>query len=251
MAKDGVMKRSRLRYIFFFSICHCAWAMSPHATSEWYFSAGAGVSFPDTDQTNYISSGPGWPNDEYRYQSVHTQGLIALGAGYMWPTCKKWLPYYSIGLNYQYGFPAHVVGKINQFSLAQFANYDFRYRIQRQTLFANLKGDIVNWYEFMPFVAIGAGVSFNKIDDYNESPMPGIDARISPGFTSNTTTNFSYLLGAGIDYFIPQSTYIISLEYQYGYFGHVKTGVGISSFVDDRLSSTLTANTLIVSLRGK
>ena len=245
------MKKSLLCYAFLLCLSHPLWASNNAATplyspNGFYIGGNVGGTFPNIDNNNYLTSGMGWPNDQYHYKQANSSALMSLLGGYTWATHREWLPFYSLGLNYTYVFPSKLSGNINQYSLPEFNNYDFQYKIQRQTLLAILKMDIYRWANFMPFLSLGAGVSVNRAYDYDENAVPNVTSRVSPGFGSSSSTNFSYMIGAGVD-LIAMNNFVMGLEYNYGYFGNAKTGYGNNGNSNSRLSTRLNSNTIVLS----
>src|SRR5579883_559929 len=121
--------------------CACLYVLVTNAFAhgDWFVNGGAGVTFPRTSDTNYISSGPGWPNDRYSNDGVDSAALLAVSAGYQWMRKDNWLPFYSLAGNYIYAFPAKVKGTVDQYSLPQFENYNYQYKVQTQSFLAVAK----------------------------------------------------------------------------------------------------------------
>ncbi len=213
--------------------------VNPHG---WFVGANAGATLPQVSTNTYVATIPGWPNDQYHYSHTNAATLLSLLGGYTWSTSHRFLPSYSLGVSYSYVYPSTIGGRIRQFSLPTFENYNFQYQVQRQTILAIFKADIQRWSDTMPFITAGAGLSINKASNYQEQALTGVTPRVSPGFGSQTNTQFSYTVGAGLDYIVKKNV-TVSLEYNYGYFGHVQTGYGNGQ----RLSTALSANTIMVS----
>jgi opacity protein-like surface antigen len=219
----------------------------------WYLGVGAGRSFYQMDSDNYINPGPGWPNDHYYKNSIHDSSFVEANAGYSWVRFNDWFPAVSLGLRYDYSMNGKVSGNINQYNLGQFRNYSYSYKFNRQTLLGMFKLDIYKYNCFMPFVLVGAGMSYNKGSNYVEQPLANVTPRISPGYSSNSTYNFSYIVGAGIDYAFRDDIWA-TLEYNYGDFGNVRTGNGqvVPSipgidYSTQHLTNKIKANTLLLS----
>lgn len=242
----------RMFWCFLLSFCL---AGSIRAQGHWYGNGSVGATFLNVDHNNYISAGPGWPNDlDSNNTNVNAAALIGLEGGYQWAFDRVWIPSYSVGANYSYLFPATIKGTIFQYSLPQFENYTYHYQIQSQTLLAMAKLDLVSWQRFMPFLLVGAGVSLNTAKNYTEQAVPGVTPRVSPGFSDSTNAYFSYALGAGVDYILKRNLWM-SLKYQYGNEGYAQTGHGANTstltatnFSTDRLKTKLTSNSVLFSL---
>lgn len=243
------MKRLFLSSILF-CLSNSLWAyFSPHG--NWYANGNVGVTFSRVDDHNFLNSGPGWPRDLYRNNSIDSVALIGIGGGYTWATSGNWVPFYSLGASYTYVFPANVTGEVLQYSLPQFTNYNYQYKIQRQTFLAVAKADIYCWRRLMPFIILGAGWSINNISNYDENSTPNVTPRVDPSFKGKTNSYLSYTIGAGLD-FIVRNDLWMSLEYNYGYFGHARTGPGVNipgaDYSNTNLKTKLSSNTIMLGV---
>lgn len=243
------MLRTVLGFLLFFYV-----ASALATQNHWFVGGGAGAIFPKTGDNNYISSGPGWPNDKYSNGSVNTAALFSVDAGYQWAHANDWLPFYSVAANYIYAFPAKAKGTVDQYSLPQFQNYNYQYKVQSQQFLAVLKADLYRWCQLMPFLSVGAGFSLNNASNYAEQAVPGVTPRVSPGFKGQTNTYFSYMLGAGLDYIVLNNLWI-SLQYQYSDQGYAQTGAGSKTpmltdinYDTDHLKNKLTASAVLLNV---
>ncbi len=244
------MQKTVCRLFLFF----CLFSSTANAAGNWFLGAGAGAAFLTVDNHQFISAGPDWPDDTMHNTNVDASGLLALEGGYQWIHNNKWLPFYSLALSYMYGFPARVNGQVEQYSLPEFTNYNYQFKIKTQTLLAEFKADIYQWQRWMPFLLAGAGVSFNNAGNYTEQPLSGVTPRVSPGFSNHTTSWFSYTVGAGLDYIIQKNIWM-SLIYQYNNLGQVQTGTGVdattltdTNYDTDRLKTHIKSNTVMLSV---
>lgn len=224
------------------------------AEGHWFLGAGVGAAFLNVDSNQFISSGPDWPNDKMHNTDVDAAGLFVLNGGYQWARQALWLPFYSVALNYTYQFPARVNGQVEQYSLPEFTNYDYQYKIKTQTLLAQFKVDLYQWQHLLPFLLAGAGVSFNNAGNYTEQALPNVTPRVSPGFSNRSTTCFSYALGVGFDYILQKNIWA-SLMYQYNNLGRVQTGTGANTdtltdtnYSSDSLKTNIRSNTVLLSV---
>lgn len=243
------MQKMLCRVLFFFCL-----SGSVFSQGNWFTGIGAGATFLNVDDDHFISSGPGWPNDRYHNTSVDAAALFVLDGGYQWTHNSLWFPFYSLGVSYTYGFPAKVKGEVQQYSLATFNNYNYQYKIQTQTFLAEFKADLYRWRCLMPFLVAGAGVSLNNASNYAERPNPGVTPRINPAFKGQTNTNFSYAVGAGLD-FIVQKNIWASLTYKYTNLGEATTGPGVNAttltgtnYDSDNLKTDLSSNSVFLSV---
>lgn len=178
--------------------------------------------------------------------------------GYTWfnPTSTDdyGLPFISVGLSYTYVFESQIRGDIQQYSLTQFENYNYQYKVQRQTVLALVKLDLYRWRVLMPYLVIGAGASFNRSTNFTEQARAGVTPRVSPNFGSNTQTHSSFMGGLGLDFIVLDNLWA-SFEYDYGFYGYTKTGYGsntanISGFnyANSYLSNRINSSSALFSL---
>lgn len=217
----------------------------PIAGRNWYLSPGVGASILNITKEHSLSTGEGWPNDLYTNHKINKAvPLATISAGYSWPTLHKFVPVLMIGLSYTYYFPTTVTGTITQYSLPQFENYNYQYKVGRQAVYALFKANLFHYRQFMPYLSLGLGQAFNSISRYNESPIfSNIIPRLSPDFQNHRNAQFSYILSVGIDFMKNQTTWF-GLEYRYGYFGDAQSGIGMNGYNSDFLKSKLTDNAL-------
>ncbi|MDI9819344.1 MULTISPECIES: outer membrane protein [unclassified Legionella] len=218
------------------------------ASGRWYLGGSMGASYPEVTKNQYAPNGDGWPDDRYISHNPNSSVLVSLTGGYTWFTQRDWLPSYSVGASYTYYFPNTVKGTIQQYSLAQFENYNFQYQLKRQTVLAVLKATIFQYRRLMPFISAGIGSSFNQMGNYIESPVsPDITPRVSPHFENNRHSHFSYTLMAGIDYLVNANLWL-GAGYRHGYFGDAQTGYGKSGYSTDYLKARVTDNAVVINI---
>jgi len=216
---------------------------------NYYIEAGTGVNWYHLRQnTMLVSHDDGWPDDRNLVDRTKDKALLLIGAGFQWTSERIWFSNQSIGLEFSHGFPTSVEGTVEQFSLPEFRNYRFHYRVYRNTLLLNGKTSIYRWRCLMPYIEAALGTTWNTSGTYIESALPGISPRINPGFTDKTNNNFSYAAGAGLDFAVKNNLWAI-LGYRYEWFGRVDTGRGMDTFNGNDLKNKLYANTMLFRLR--
>ena len=99
----------------------------------------------------------------------------------------------------------------------------------------------------MPYLEAAAGTTWNT-GTYVGSELAGISPRIDPGFTDKTNNDFSYAVGAGLDFALKKDL-LATLGYRYEWFAHVDTGRGMDSFNSNDLRNKRYANTMLLRLR--
>ncbi|KTD61105.1 outer membrane beta-barrel protein [Legionella spiritensis] len=241
------MKKFRLLAVLLggWGLVHGVYAsLSP---GNWYIGAGAGGVFSTVAKNTYVGTGTGWPDDQYRNDLNDTSPMLTVDGGYTWLTRRSWLPFFSLGAAYSYVFPAMVTGRILQYSLPQFENYNFRYKIQRQTILGVVRAHLFRYRNLMPFIAAGLGGSVINTSHYNEAPVSiDITPRLSPRFKNRTKTGFSYSLEAGVDYVLASNLWI-GVKYGYGHMGDIETGNGYAGYAPEYLQTNLTDNTIAIT----
>ncbi len=229
-------------------------SLATSSSKKFYLGIGAGDMFYRVSGDNYLGTGTGWPNDHYSNNGISSQPYGFLAAGYTWQRPENWLPNYSLGLRYTYVSAASVSGSIDQYSLPAFNNYHYSYDLQIVSLLAIFKADLYRWHHIMPYVLLGAGVADCSTSDYSEQALINVTPRVNPGFENNSSNNFAYQLGVGIDYAI-QENLLVNIEYSYLNDGTIHTGNGTNyvtatgtNYDNESLKNKITATTLLLGL---
>lgn len=197
---------------------------SPH---PWYIDIGVGKSY-DFGRNNSIAQMEGAVGHmNFVNDSSASPTFFSGGIGYVWLQEKDYLPAISVGLQYRYTNPTLMTGII--YDVMPDGEIDLpeslfsRYQIKQQSLWLLTKADLYRWKNVMPYFSLGLGASWNRINNFstlaldpNLIPLPLLAA-------ANTTSDFSYSLGAGIDYVIHSHLWL-SLGYSYDDFGKNKIG---------------------------
>ncbi|KGP63492.1 hypothetical protein EP47_05780 [Legionella norrlandica] len=172
--------------------------------------------------------------------------VLGIGAGYRYTDLA--IPAISLGIHYSHFLKTHINGQIIQYSLPEFTNYDYQWKVVSDLVLATSKMNVFRWKNLMPFVQGGLGISSNRTSQYYEIALPNVTPRISPNFTNHTTTVLAYQFGAGLDWEInPQ--WLISLGYEYSDLGRFRSGSGLDSWSTETLySANLTSNAAILAL---
>ncbi len=225
---------------------------TPNPTSNWYISADIGPLWVNTNQSMSVANGSNYPApenvDDYKINAVKVQPMIAFSAGRRWQRDALFAPAYSVGLRYQYFFQQTIKGNILQYSLPEFNNYSFQWQMNANLLSLYSKVELLKKGLFIPYVDGGIGVSFLEASNYQENAFSGETARISPNFGSQTSSQFAFNVGAGVDIQLsPQA--LFSIGYDFQSFGPFISNYGQSTWTSTKLNlGTLTANTIIFSI---
>lgn len=115
----------------------------------------------------------------------------------------------------------------------QFDNYSYGYQIQHTHL--ALKGKLLKdlGYWVMPWVSASVGVGFNRAQNFQNTPLIP-EAVVMPNFTDNTTTSFTYTVGAGIQKALTQQ-WQVGVGYEFADWGKSHLGSAAGQTVNSGL----------------
>jgi opacity protein-like surface antigen len=101
--------------------------------------------------------------------------------------------------------------------------FNYSYSVATRQLL--LEGKLL-WHvreKFRPYISLGLGAAFNSAYAYTVDTPPFLT--FTPQFSSNNNTNFSYSVGAGVDYAIKQN-WRIGAAYRFASYGKANLGRG-------------------------
>lgn len=213
--------------------------VSSRKNSAWFVTVGGGNEYPHFKSSmtvNNDSEAPA-PYDQDIYSTNESsQALAAFTIGRRFQRESQWLPAVSLGLTYQHLFSTNVGDTVMQYSEPEFTNYSYGWDVSSNVWLASLKVNLIEYHKVSPYLTGGLGASLNTASNYSETPLAGLTAtRVSPGFSSNTVTQFAYMVGAGVDYEIAPQI-LLSAEYQYKDLGNVRSGTGSAEWSDQSLN---------------
>lgn len=227
--------------------------IAPTNKANWYVSVGAGGQTSNFSSTMTVNNNSGAPapydQDIYSLKHNNTQAAIVLALGRRWERNSIWFPSFSAGLFYQQSFATNPGDTVMQYSVPEFTNYTYNLNISSNIFLGLFKLNIVQWGRVSPYLLAGMGGAFNRAYDYGENPIEGLTAvRVSPGYEGNTTGQFAYMAGAGLDFRLSQH-FLLSGEYQYQNLGHVMSGSGAGTWTGQSLQlGVYHSNTLLLNL---
>jgi opacity protein-like surface antigen len=189
--------------------------------------------------------------DIYTADNSSNQTSLGLTAGYRWQNESLWLPQYALGLRYKYLLANDMSGQIIQYSLPEFTNYNYTLKTSSNVFLVAAKADLYKYKQLMPYLSLGLGLAFNDAS-YSEKALAGITPRVSPNFASQTSSQFAYTLGAGLDFKFTEQL-LFSIGYEFQDMGSLSTGPGTSDgclkWSDQTLSqSNYQAHALLLSM---
>lgn len=199
----------------------------PH---QWY--VGMNVGFMQTSygkKVMTVPNGSGFPPpadvDEFSL-SQNQPVMLDVQVGHRWYRDTKWLPSYALAVRYEHVFSENIHGTITQYSLPETRNYSYNWGVEADAVSVYSKIDLVRVGRFMPYFDVGIGASFNRALHFSEKTLPGVmSPRISPDFAQRTSSQFTYNVGAGLDYTLTRN-FMLSVGYDYQSFGNISSGHG-------------------------
>lgn len=211
-----------------------------HHQNSWFVGLGVGAQQFNTDNPMMIKNGSTYPtpnNYDQFWTTTNAAAVVAAEAGYRRQTNQQWFPAYAASLYYNHLFSTNIGNQITQYSIPEFKNYIYDWKVSSDVLLALAKLNLFNYEQFSPFIQVGIGAAFNHASDYSEAALPNVTQRISPAFTDNTNSAFAYALGIGVDWSI-NAHFALSVGYQFQDMGTVYSGHGASTWSGDALKTT-------------
>lgn len=221
-----------------------------YSQANWLVGIGTGEQYSHFKKNVTLNNGSNLPAPYYRdiYSTRKiNRPMLDITIGKRFVRDNPWLPIFSLGLFYQHRFATNIGNTITQYSLPEFNNYQYRWDVSSNLLLAFLKLNLFECGKFSPYIFGGAGTAFHH-SHYRETALPGVTARLSPRFSTKTSTRAAYGLGGGLDFQFAKQA-IFSVEYQYQDIGVVATGKGKSTWHGKSLHMGPSyANTLLFNL---
>ena len=153
----------------------------------------------------------------------------------------------QLGLTW-YGDTEHKYkGCIDQYGQAALRSHEYSCKVQSHRLMGE-----INWSkpfadDLSIFVLAGAGVSWNRLNQFETRSLDPNDVSIKPDFHSETKTDFTWELGAGLNWnFEPQ--WQLSGLYLYTDSGKAKASADNSPFNNKYETSHISSHNLLISV---
>jgi opacity protein-like surface antigen len=185
-----------------------------------YFDLGVGKAYDYARSNSFLLAPNGSVLGNLKTGNSYSTPFFFVGIGYRWAQDNNpWFPSVNMGLQHRYTSPINVFG-VSQTPSVDPAPTSYNYRLQQESWLLMTKADIYKWQRFMPYVALGLGASFNRISQLfvNSSTFAN-----QLGGSTNLTGDFSYNVGAGVDYEV-KDDFWLTLGYFYDNFGKNKVG---------------------------
>lgn len=154
------------------------------------------LAFPDTLNNNTLLVGLG----VRLYQNEWMQSNLSL----------RYLP--MTGMTVQ--------GEVWQLNSPEFNNFNYDYTIQSDIL---LIENTMTWsrHRVQPGIILGVGNATNTTSAYHEVPTQNHSINLSEGFPGETSNQFTYEVGAVLDYTFPRMTLECAYRYIHAGSGHL------------------------------
>ena len=107
--------------------------------------------------------------------------------------------------------------------------YTYNYHFQTQQVLATLRLLTTTYERFHPYGEVGIGAAFNHLGQYSATTTETGSINLTPLFGNQNTTNFSYILGLGVDTQV-DTNIRVGLGYRYSNFGSATLGNGAVVF---------------------
>jgi opacity protein-like surface antigen len=174
--------------------------------------------------------------DRYPLKDEHeTSPVLGVNGGYAFThEGSRWMPALALGLGVytnlsDYNYKGRVVERANGDPAS--ALYNYKYQVNSTRLMAEAQ---FNWMMslFSPFINVGVGEAWNKLNDYHERSFDMTSYPPLPPFHSHSNSNFAWQLGVGLSkafhYTDEKSGFaqdVISVGYRYANLGDASSGI--------------------------
>ena len=205
--------------------------------SHWFVQAQGGVGFPQSTDQILVDNGSNFtPPANVDFYSVDPsdQGSVALTIGKQFAT-QSFIHHYTVSGRVHYLIPANVGNTIMQYSRLENLNYNYNWKLSTLALTADTKVNVFNFSRWLPYVNGGLGISLNKARGYSETALSDVTARVSPAYANHASSQFTYHVGAGLDYLYNQN-WRLSAGYEFESFGAFSSGSGQTTWSGKSLS---------------
>ncbi|MGC1182088.1 outer membrane protein [Legionella sp.] len=195
---------------------------------NWFISMGVGEQYPQWHNPMKVNNSSGFPapyNKDLYATKNQNEAVIAFSVGRHWQLGDFWFPSYSFGVFWQYFFRTHLGKTITLYSNPELTNYRYNWNLTANLLLASAKLNLLEYKKFSPYVNVGIGSSFNRTSNYKEKALTDVTPRFSPQFSKFSTSEFSYVIGIGVDLQF-MSQLILSVGYNYQNLGQISSGPG-------------------------
>ncbi|MCH9637569.1 outer membrane protein [Rickettsiella endosymbiont of Litargus connexus] len=201
--------------------------LQPPSPHHWYVDVGVGKSYDFAHDNTIAQMEDAAGQLLFKTDTSASPAFFSAGVGHIWFLQGDYLPAISVGLQYRYTSPTLMTGIIYDVNEEGDINLQqslfSRYQVKQRSLLLITKLDLYRWKNVMPYFSFGLGASWNRINNFSTLAFDPDLIPLPLVAQANTTTDFSYSLGAGIDYAVNPALWL-SLGYSYDDFGKNKIG---------------------------
>lgn len=240
----GILKS----FLMYCLVCLTSTAFAAHSyhsssktkENSWFFGLGGGLSWINLSNgyTTVINGAPVPPPNNVDYYSIKTpqyQYQFQSALGYRWHRKKTYFPYLSTYILYRHYYSTDIKGSINQYSLPEFYNYDYRMSYSANLVTLNAKANLFEFKQVLPYLSLGVGGIFNQLQMYQEFATANVTPRSSPGYGNHANVNPALTLGLGLD-LKASPNWWVTLGYEFMFQGALTTQNGIDSWASSHLA---------------
>lgn len=187
----------------------------------------------------YVNSGTqsfvGTDGEVFLYDTQYNNQAIGFGGGFL--GIEHRLFQYD-GLFYQFGVEYDYFSNINTSGLntvgienATVTMYNYAWQLQVQQvlavgkIYATVESTLFNHQAFFPYFSVGLGGAFSNAKNFSAVALQPPGVNITPTYSNDTQSYFSYNLGLGVDAPVYQN-FRVGLGYRFSDFGNSSLGVG-------------------------
>lgn len=179
-----------------------------------------GADFIRTGHAQTLSVLPPFSNHYAKNSSYQSSGLLGLGLGVEQSATEQLS--WQLGLSGYFNTEVDSTGHVWQFTLPEFDNFIYNYRIQSKRLMVTgkLLGTVKQTIH--PYLSGELGAGFNRANNYRETSLI-IEAAPMLPFSDHTKTSLAWGIGLGVDVDLNTSLRL-GLGYQFANLGKISLG---------------------------
>lgn len=217
----------------------CQWRIPAYSCcmrANFYTDLSLGAAFSSHfGSEEYIIYRPETPDKQiiFNIKSADKEKFLpqnfAIGFGYFWlPTCNSanFFPGISIGLSYQKtNFKKESTAMY--FDIKDILNernilFKFKPTFYQDTLFTNVKINLMRFYSVMPYLKTGVGLSWNTMSPETVESQLSDDNMVQFWMPISRQVSLAFQMGLGLDFLVNKNL-IVNFGYTYTYLGPLQS----------------------------
>lgn len=214
-------------------------------TGHTVFTAAGGISQANFSNAHLTVSS--LENDSLHQKNHDTALISSLGLGYDYVRCpgdcSSIVHDVLVGLNF-YNVNLENAGTVYQFGDSSLNNFKYKMPIETTRLMLDVKISADEWHHVSPFLLMGAGMSWNRVNYHDSAVVSGVTP---VSLTRNEQLKFAYEAGLGIQSTLTSSISVF-IEYLYADLGRVKTSSFGSVSLVSPASTSIQVNSGLIGL---